>query len=83
MNVGKYRLKGELKNDNSGFAKWGFAINMENGQEVFIKQFLTPVFPRDNTGALSPLQLETKKKICRDFYSGKSNFYARLARCNT
>ena len=81
MTVNGYEIIGELTNDNSGYAKWGFA---KKGmyEEYFIKQFLSPVYPSNNIG-LSPLQIEQKTKICKDFEFKKRSFYNRLNHCIT
>ena len=71
---------GELKNDNSGYAKWGFA--RRNGREFFVKQFLSPVYPTEK-GELSEKQVEQKKLICKEFEYKKRTFYNQLNRCVT
>lgn len=80
MNVNGYEIIGELKSDNSGFAKWGFA--KKDGVEVFIKEFLSPVYPED-TAALSPEQIARKRRICMDFEKNKRSFYSELNKCVT
>ena len=81
MIVNGYEIIGKLKNDNSGYAKWGFA---KKGlyEEVFIKQFLSPVYPSEESG-LTPKQIEQKIQICKDFEYKKRVFYNRLNRCMT
>ena len=37
QDINGYKIIGELRNDKSGYAKWGFAY--KNGVEVFIKEF--------------------------------------------
>ena len=71
---------GTLTNDNSGNAKWGFAV--KNGVEYFVKQFLSPVYPSKSAG-LSPVQIEQKTKICKDFEYKKRSFYNKLNHCIT
>ncbi len=75
-----YQLLGELKNDNSGFARWGFA--RKDGIEVFIKEFLTPIYPLDAT-VLSKEQILKKREICLEFEGKKRRFYHRLNQCRT
>lgn len=75
-----YELTTELKNDNSGFARWGFA--KKNGTEYFIKEFLTPIYPLD-TIELSKKQVEIKREICNEFEMKKRAFYKRLNQCST
>jgi len=81
MTVNGYEIIGELSNDNSGYAKWGFA-RKGMYEQVFIKQFLSPVYPSEASG-LSPKQMESKIKICKDFEYSKRVFYNRLNRCIT
>ena len=38
MQIKGYEIKGELKTNNSGFSKWGFAT--KNGRDYFIKEFI-------------------------------------------
>lgn len=79
-NINGYELLSDLKNDNSGFAKWGFA--WKNGYELFIKQFLSPVYPVDEN-LLSAEQISRKRQICMQFEKRKRTFYDRLNQCNT
>jgi len=80
MNINGYYLLGELRNDNSGYSKWGFANR--NGTEVFIKEFLSPKYPLDDT-LLSEKQSAQKKAICHKFEKRKSIFYNQLSKCST
>lgn len=75
-----YSLLGELKNDKSGYSKWGFAT--KNNVVYFIKQFLSPVYPIDDS-ALSVEQSQRKRKICDDFENDKLSFYSKLSECDT
>lgn len=78
--INGYQLVSELKNDKSGYARWGFA--KKDGIDFFIKEFLSPVFPLDDA-MLSPEQIERKRKICYDFEYEKNVFYNRLNQCFT
>jgi len=79
-NMNGYEIIGELKNNNSGFAKWGFA--RKNGANYFIKEFLSPVYPADET-VLSKAQIDKKKAICTQFEYDKRVFYNELNECYT
>ena len=72
--INGYRLLGELVNTNSGFARWGFA--KKDGIVVFIKEFLSPVYPLDAT-VLSKEQILRKRGICNEFEAKKRKFYKR------
>lgn len=78
--VNGYRIIGELKTNNSGFSKWGFA--RKNGNEVFIKEFLSPIYPLDAT-VLSREQILRKRDICNQFEDEKKLFYSELNKCST
>lgn len=75
-----YRLYGDLKPNNSGYAKWGFAE--KNGRSFFIKEFLSPIYPVDES-ILSRDQLEKKREICKEFEYNKRVFYNELNKCST
>lgn len=78
--INGYELTSELKNDNSGYAKWGFA--KKNKTEYFIKEFLTPIYPLDGT-VLSKEQILRKREICDEFEREKRGFYEILNKCST
>lgn len=78
--INGYKIIGELTPNNSGYSKWGFA--RKNGVEVFIKEFLSPVYPLDAT-VLSREQILRKRDICNQFESEKKNFYTQLNKCST
>ena len=80
MEINGYHLLGELKSDNSGYAKWGFVE--KDGVELFMKEFLSPVYPLDGT-VLSKEQILQKREICKKFEFEKRTFYNRLNRCAT
>lgn len=45
--INGYELIEPLQNKNAGFSKWTFA--KKNGKEYFIKEFLDPVYPMDQS----------------------------------
>lgn len=55
-----YIVAGTLKSDNAGFSKWGIA--QKDGQEYFLKEFLSPVYPQ-NAEMYSAPQAEKKGNI--------------------
>ena len=75
-----YGLEKPFTTDNSGFSRWSVA--RKNGRRVFIKEFLSPVFPSDNSG-LSERLINSKRAVCEEFYSKKDKFYKKLAKCQT
>jgi len=80
MVINNYEIIGELHNDKSGYAKWGFA--KKNGNEYFIKEFLSPIYPIDEE-ELSQELLERRRNICNDFSRKKKEFYLALNKCIT
>lgn len=78
--INGYRIIGELKSNNSGYSKWGFAE--KDGVEVFIKEFLSPIYPLD-ARVLSKEQILRKRHICEVFEQEKRSFYDELNKCAT
>lgn len=78
MEINGYQIIGSLQTDNSGTAKWGFA--QKNGQTVFIKEFLSPVYPYDES-KFSPQAVNINKKICAEFENSKRKLYGALSGC--
>lgn len=78
--INGYCLTKELSNENAGMCQWGFAER--NGHEYFIKQFLKPKYPEDES-RLSPALIERMRWIATDFYRKRRRFYDRLRECRT
>lgn len=79
-NINGYILDGDFRIDNSGSSRWGFA--RKDGQEVFIKEFLSPTYPIDKD-MFSPKVLNERIKWCEDFFNSKKRLYDALNKCNT
>ena len=77
--LGDYLLTKDLTSQNSGFSVWGYGI--KNGKEYFIKQFLSPKYPENDTIS-SPKRLAKRKKVCEDFEYKKRRLYQTLNRCS-
>lgn len=80
MEINGYKLIDELKSDNSGYAKWGFATKKK--KTYFIKEFLSPVYPVDDT-ELSADIISSKRAVCAEFEAQKNALYEKLEECNT
>lgn len=78
MEINGYKIIGSLQTDNSGTAKWGFA--QKSGQTVFIKEFLSPVYPYDES-KFSPQAVRANKNICAEFEKNKNKLYKALSEC--
>lgn len=70
-----YKLSEALTNRNAGYSMWGFGTKA--GTEFFIKQFLSPKFPIDDTES-SPERLEKKLRECEKFVKRKTEIYEAL-----
>ncbi len=73
--LGAYELTGHLTSQNSGYSVWGFG--KRDGKDYFIKQFLSPKFPANDTVA-SLEQLARKQRRCQQFEEKKTALYQAL-----
>lgn len=73
--LGTYELTGHLTSQNSGYSVWGFG--RKNGRDYFIKQFLSPKYPENDTVS-SPERLKKKINQCRRFEQRKVAVYQKL-----
>lgn len=79
MQIKGYEIKGELKTNNSGFSKWGFAT--KNGRDYFIKEFIDPVYPI-HTELLDQAMIDHKRKICKDYEDRSRYMYNAINNCS-
>lgn len=75
-----YLVAGTLKSDNAGFSKWGIA--QKDGQDYFLKEFLSPVYPQ-NASMYSPEQAEKRRKYCEKYEAQKTLLYKRSTKLRT
>lgn len=75
--VGNYELKGQMSNKDSGYSLWCFCDR--DGQEYFIKEFLSPKYPYEDTVS-SPARIQKKIKRCEEFETQKRHLYHVLNR---
>lgn len=75
LTINGYVLEKELTNNNAGFSRWGFGE--KDGRQYFIKEFLSPVYPEDES-VFSPKQFEAKKKGCQMFEEEKTKLYRMI-----
>lgn len=73
--LGSYELTGHLTSQNSGYSVWGFG--KKNGRDFFIKQFLSPKYP-DNDTVSSAASIEKRKKKCEKFEQKKASIYRMI-----
>lgn len=67
-----YQLITQLTNKNSGNGLWAFAV--KDGREYFIKQFLSPICPREGSGVPSDI-IARKRKEGDKFYQKMMRLY--------
>lgn len=75
MNINGYELKAELKNANSGFAKWGFAI--KDGKEYFVKELINPVYPIDKS-IMSEELFRQRRAFCSQYEIKFKKFFGLI-----
>lgn len=73
--LGQYTKTTEFSNKDAGSSKWCFATC--NGQEYFIKEFLEPKYPENDTES-SPEKRAKKIQKCRDFENKKTEIYRTI-----
>lgn len=73
--LGSYELTGHLTSQNSGYSVWGFG--KKNERDFFIKQFLSPKYP-DNDTVSSAASVEKRKKKCERFEQKKTSIYRMI-----
>lgn len=77
--LGNFELTGRLSSQNSGCSVWGFGNR--DGESYFIKQFLSPKYPENDTVS-SPARLERKYAECTRFEQKKRKLYQIVNRCS-
>lgn len=73
--LGSYELTGHLTSENGGYSVWGFG--KKNGRDFFIKQFLSPKYPENDTVS-SAASIEKRKKKCEKFEKKKAAIYRMI-----
>lgn len=73
--LGKYEMKGKMSNQDSGYSLCGYGT--WNGREYFIKEFLAPKYPLNDTVS-SPKLIEKKLQRCKKFEAQKTALYRVL-----
>lgn len=73
--LGTYEMLGQMTSQNSGFSLWGFG--QKNGEVYFIKQFLSPKYPVDDTVS-SQESLNKKIRKCQEFERQKIALYEKV-----
>ena len=75
--INGYELLNDFTSENAGFCRWTFA--RKNGKEYFLKEFVDPIYPQENSGAeLSERTLKDRKAICKIFENTKLHLYEEI-----
>ena len=75
MIINGYKLKGELKNANSGFSKWTFAE--KDGKDFFIKELINPVYPIDES-AMTAEMFSQGRAFCERYEERMKQYFERI-----
>lgn len=78
--VRDYKIISDWTSRGGGFSTWATAAH--KGRTVFIKRFLTPVYPVDDS-VLSNSLLKSRREECQKFFQKKEELYRRIRKCNT
>lgn len=75
IRINNYSFAKPLASDNSGFSKWG--IGMRGGQNYFVKEFLSPVYPAEDA-VFTEKKKQERIRLCQTFVEEKSNLYSAI-----
>lgn len=73
--LGSYVLTKEMSAQNSGYSVWAFG--QKNGREYFIKQFLSPKYPENDTVS-SEASIAKRRQKCERFEQKKFALYRSI-----
>ena len=77
--MNQYELMAPFQNKNAGFSKWTYATR--KGKEYFLKEFLDPVYPTDES-----ISLDTRKQRildCEEYEKKKTRLYKAINEAST
>ncbi|MCI7725816.1 MAG: protein kinase [Clostridiales bacterium] len=78
--INGYQLKSAFMTENAGNCKWAFA--QKNGYDYFVKEFLSPKYPLDES-LFGPELTRQKRESAELFFYQKERFYQCLKKCRT
>ena len=73
-----YHIPNGLSTENAGMCQWGFAT--KDGREFFIKEFLSPKYPVDDS-VLGPELTKKMRGSAEAFYNSRQKLYEKLKSC--
>lgn len=75
LKINNYSFSKPLASDNSGFSKWG--IGSRGGQSYFVKEFLSPVYPAEDS-VFTEKKKQERIRLCQTFVEEKTNLYSAI-----
>ena len=78
--INGYKLTESFSTSNAGMCQWAFAE--KDGIEYFVKQFLSPKYPSEDSG-LSPSIVEIMRDKASSFFETRTKFYDALYECRS
>jgi len=75
LRINNYSFTKPLASDNSGFSKWG--IGTRGGRSYFVKEFLSPVYPADDS-IFTEKKKQERIRLCQTFVEEKTNLYSAI-----
>lgn len=75
ISINNYIFNKPLTSDNSGFSKWG--IGTRGGKQYFVKEFLSPVYPADDT-IFTEKKKQDRLRLCETFVKDKCDLYMAI-----
>jgi serine/threonine protein kinase len=76
----KYIVTRDFDSANGGQCQWGFAIRQEDGNEYFIKKFLSPVYPGEKAPG-SEKGKQKRRDQCNEFAKKQLAIQKALSAC--
>lgn len=80
--AGKYLVSREFDSANGGQCQWGFAVNINDGNEYFIKKFLSPVYPGEKAPG-SEKGKQKRRDQCDEFSRKQLAIQKALSACGS
>ena len=75
LRINNYSFSKLLESDNSGFSKWG--IGSRGGQSYFVKEFLSPVYPAEDS-VFTEKKKQERIRFCHTFVEEKTELYSAI-----
>ncbi|MCL1471231.1 protein kinase domain-containing protein [Argonema antarcticum] len=78
--AGKYLVTRDFDSANGGQCQWGFALNSYDGNEYFVKKFLSPVYPGEDAPG-SEKGKQKRRDQCEEFARKQLAIQNALSAC--